>query len=169
VIGREESRGKGSCLRGRKMSPVILDPPPPPHCGHPHPLTCTFPSPATFPLLSRMGWGWGWGLPESAVGTAGGAIPPSLFPPSLPPSFTPSPPPSLIPGTQAGTLWCPQAPSRPDPHPPTGQSRESPVYLSSCPTLPLVQLFQSFTHGVFFAFSVFWATFMAHERSQARG
>lgn len=73
-IGREESRGKGSCSRGRKMSPVMLALPPSPH--PPPPPVWTSPSPwRPFPYFP----GWAGGGTSPAFAPPGAPLPPPLL------------------------------------------------------------------------------------------
>lgn len=141
LIGIKESRGKGSCPRGRKVSAVMA--PTLATLGHTHPLSWAFTPPfppATFPLLSLLGWGRDF---PPAVAIPSSSLPPSL-PTSLLPSFPPclsvSLPPSLTPQsfnspswTQAGSL-SQQVPSRPDPNPPLDKAK--PVQFSSALASP---------------------------------
>ena len=137
---REESRRKGSCLRGREMSPVTLRlPPPPQRVFTPQPEPSLPPS--TFPLLFLLGWGPGTSPVCRHAPAAPQSLPPSLFNPSF----------SLSDARDPGWGPCggPQTLSRPDAHPWLEEAEPLPVSLCSGPTPTLVQLLQSFFHGIF--------------------
>lgn len=91
--------------------------------------------PSTFPLLFLLGWGPGTSqaIPQS--------LPPSLFNPSC----------SLSDARDPGWGLCgaPQTLSRPDADPQLEEAEPLPVSLCSGPTPTLVQLLQSFLHGIF--------------------
>ena len=96
---------------------------------------------STFPLLFLLGWGPG----TSPVCRHAQAIPPSLPPSLFNPSF------SLSDARDPGWGLCGalQTLSRPNAHPRLEEAEPLPVSLCSGPTPTLVQLLQSFFHGIF--------------------
>lgn len=111
--------------------------------------------PATFPLLSGLGWAWA-GL---GMGRAGGGDFPGLpMCPGHRSVFSSLLPPSLLnPSPSLSDTWDPRQGlcGVPKPHPgliplpPLDKAEPPPVYRSSCPIPTLVQLLQSFLHGIF--------------------
>ena len=109
-----------------------------PTCS-PHNLSLPFPL-QPFPYFSC--WGGGQGLPQSADMPK-----PSLHPSLLHSSILPSPSDARDPGW--GLCGALQTLSRPDAHPRLEEAEPLPVSLCSGPTPTLVQLLQSFFHGIF--------------------